>query len=247
MATKNRILEATADLLARSAEGDVSTRAVCDAAGITAPVLYHHFGDKEGLLTAVVDFGWEQFLAGKRDIAASPHHHVAEDLRTGWDNHVEFALANPNFYRLLWSPGVTSTSVSIREAYRLLREALNRGAARGQLRVPPEVATPMIMSAVVGACLSLIFHPELFDDEGFATTMRDTVIAAVVVPESAAPDDPGKATLVGERTLSSLAAELSTRVESEPPSLTEAELALLKQWLAKLTQQAPSIPHEVIQ
>ena len=53
MTVRTRILETAAGLLAQSADADVSTRAVCDAAGVTAPTLYHHFGDKDGLLAAV--------------------------------------------------------------------------------------------------------------------------------------------------------------------------------------------------
>ena len=62
MTVKTRILEAASELLARSADADIS--------GVTAPTLYHHFGDKEGLLAAVVDFGWATFLESKRRTAA---------------------------------------------------------------------------------------------------------------------------------------------------------------------------------
>ncbi len=83
---------------------DISTwAAVCEAAGVGAPALYRQFGDKEDLLAAVVDFGFEQCLASKR--AAVPSDDPVQDLRDGWHNHVEFALENPNHYRLLYSPG----------------------------------------------------------------------------------------------------------------------------------------------
>jgi len=62
MTVKTRILEAASELIAHSPDADISTRAVGEAAGVTAPTLYHHFGDKEGLLAAVVDFGWTAFL-----------------------------------------------------------------------------------------------------------------------------------------------------------------------------------------
>lgn len=65
--TRERILQVAADLVARSPDGDVSTRAVCEAAGVGAPALYRHFGDKEGLLSAVVDQGFDRYLATKRD------------------------------------------------------------------------------------------------------------------------------------------------------------------------------------
>src|SRR2546430_17543270 len=107
MTVRTRILEAAAGLLAESA--DASTRAVCDAAGITAPTLYHHFGDKEGLLAAVVDFGWAAFLETKRTVAAVVHEHVADDVRAGWDNHLEVARENPNLSKLMWSPAGAPT------------------------------------------------------------------------------------------------------------------------------------------
>jgi len=79
MTVKTRILEAASELLARSADADISTRAVSEAAGVTAPTLYHHFGDKDGLLAAVVDFGWAAFLDRKRTVAAVVHEHAVND------------------------------------------------------------------------------------------------------------------------------------------------------------------------
>jgi AcrR family transcriptional regulator len=61
--TRERILQAAARLLAESGGDPVSTRAVCAAAGVGAPTLYHHFGDKDGLLDAVVAYGFERYLA----------------------------------------------------------------------------------------------------------------------------------------------------------------------------------------
>lgn len=36
------------------------------------------------------------------------HEQVADDIRAGWDNHLEFARENPNFYKLMWSPAVAA-------------------------------------------------------------------------------------------------------------------------------------------
>src|ERR1700745_3049574 len=104
MTVRTRILETAAGLLAQSADVDLSTRAICDAAGVTAPTLYHHFGDKDALLSAVVSFGWPPFLETKRAVAAVVHDHVADDVRAGWDNHLEFARENPSFYQRMGQP-----------------------------------------------------------------------------------------------------------------------------------------------
>ena len=66
---KTRLLRAAAELLANSAGGAVSTRQITQLAGVTAPTLYHHFGDKEGLFDAVVAAGFEEYVAGERDFA----------------------------------------------------------------------------------------------------------------------------------------------------------------------------------
>src|SRR5690348_1857683 len=85
-----RIIEAAAALLAKSVDGGVSTREICDAAGVTAPTLYHYFRDKESLLRAVVDFGWSDFLKSKRNVAVVVHDHIGDDIRAGWYNHIDF-------------------------------------------------------------------------------------------------------------------------------------------------------------
>src|SRR5438034_59340 len=154
MPVKTRILEAASELLARSADADISTRATCEAAGVTPPTLYHHFGDKEGLLAAVVDFGWAAFLESKRKTAAVVHEHIADDIRAGWDNHVEFARENPNFYKLMWSPAVAANSAAVREAYQMLQERLELGGARGQLRGTAGTGARTAMAAVTGSVLS---------------------------------------------------------------------------------------------
>src|SRR5438105_1946220 len=187
MTVKTRILEAASELLARSADADISTRAVGEAAGVTAPTLYHHFGDKEGLLAAVVDFGWAAFLESKRTAAAVVHEHVADDIRAGWDNHLEFARENPNFYKLMWSPAVSPNSAAFREAFQMLYDRLELGAGREQLRVSVETGARMIMSAVTGAALSLISQPDLFCGQAFATQLREAVIASVTVGAEGLP------------------------------------------------------------
>ena len=230
MDVRTRILEAAADLLSRSADADVSTRAVCEAAGVGAPMLYRQFGDKEGLLSAVVDYGFEQYLASKR--AARPSADPVRDLRNGWDSHVRFAVENPNYYRLMYSPGLTVPPEAAAEAHRLLLGVLERCAAAGRLRVSPETAAQMVMSANAGIALSLISRPALYPDISVSDRVRDAMVGAVTRD---APADGGAGNAAGatpEARLAGAAATLGAQVRvSPPPGLTEAERALLQQWL----------------
>jgi AcrR family transcriptional regulator len=234
MTVKTRILEAASELLARSADADISTRAVGEAAGVTAPTLYHHFGDKEGLLAAVVDFGWAAFLESKRTVAAVVHEHIADDIRAGWDNHLEFARENPNFYKLMWSPAVSANSAAFREAFQMLYDRLEFGASRGQLGVSVETGARMVMSAVTGAALSLISQPDLFGDPTFATQLREAVIARVTVTTDSPSTGKRRTQATSAPTIATAASTLKSKLAAEETPLTAPEQALMEQWLTTL-------------
>lgn len=228
MDAREKILEAATNLLAKASAADVSTRAVCEAAGVGAPMLYRLFGDKAGLLAAVVDRGFEEYLASKR--AARPSDDPVADLRSGWDNHMRFALEHPNHYRLMYSPELTVPPAAAQEAHALLHGILERCAAAGRLTVPPALATQMIMSANVGAALSMLTRPEQYPDPQFSERLRDAVLDSLTRPaDTAEPSGPDNAVPVA-------AATLAARLRAEQaPRFTAAESALLEQWLDKLS------------
>ena len=127
---KMRLLKAAAELLANSAGGAVSTRQITQLAGVTAPTLYHHFGDKEGLFDAVVAAGFEEYVAGERDFA--PSGQPLEDIRRMWDNHVQFGLKQPELYLVMFGNiRPESRPAIVADAEALLEEMLTKAAAAG--------------------------------------------------------------------------------------------------------------------
>lgn len=225
MDTRTRMLEAAEALLDASPDADISVRAVCEAVGVGAPVLYRLFGDKEGLLRAVVDYGFDRYLATKR--AAPPSADAVEDLRSGWDTHVAFARAHPAVYRLMYSPALAAVPDAAAEALRLLREVVDRCAAAGRLRVSPDGAAQAIMAANVGVALSLVSQPDVYGDPDVSTRVRDAVHAALLVLESPVP---------ASSAVSVTALQLSAQLAASPDArLVPAELALLDVWLVRLS------------
>ncbi|MFF6787618.1 AcrR family transcriptional regulator [Streptomyces filamentosus] len=221
MNTETRILEAAAELLVDSPAGDISIRAVCEAARVGAPTLYRLFEDKDALLAAVVDHGFERYLASKR--AATPSGDPVQDLRDGWDAHVAFALAQPACYKLMYSPALAGRPDAAREAHRMLTAVIERIAAAGRLAVPVERAASMVMAANVGLALSLLYRPDANADPALSDAVRDAVVTAVTTPETA----PGPS--------ASPATTLRTRLgQAPPPGFTPAETTLLREWLGRL-------------
>jgi AcrR family transcriptional regulator len=224
---RDRILRAAARLIAESGGEPVSTRAVCAAAGVGAPTLYHHFGDKQGLFDAVAARGFEEYLASKR--AMAPSGDPVEDLRHGWDVHVEFGLTNPAFYTLMY--GTRRDTPAVREAYAILLGLIDAVARAGRLRVPVETAAQMVQAAGVGVVLFLIANGD--DGGGLSARTREAVLAAVTVPDDSSDDssdDPAP-----RDTRAAAAVALRAALATDPPSgLSPAEAALLAEWLDRL-------------
>src|SRR3982074_2812390 len=119
--TRRALIDAAAEVIARRGVEAASTREIYVRAGVKAPTLYHHFGDKQGLLDAVVTVAFERYLARKRALRATAG--PAADVRQGWDTHVAFARANPALYRLMWPEGKVDLTATALESPRELGQA----------------------------------------------------------------------------------------------------------------------------
>jgi AcrR family transcriptional regulator len=223
--TRQEILDVTAKLLEHTGAEEVSIRDVCQAAGITAPTVYHHFGDKKALLEAVAEEGFRRYLNAKR--RSRPAADPLVDLHRGWANHIGFGLEHPAFYRLMYGTPNAEERPAAREGHRILVGILDRLAEAGRLRLPPEEAATLIHTACVGTVLSLLSTPGAPRTEGLADRMRDAVFSAVLHQHTPADDhEPGTADLAR-----ALLATLSARRTTE---LTPGEHAILLELLHKL-------------
>ena len=92
---------AEAELEERGVEA-FSLRQVAKRAGVSHAAPAHHFGDAQGLLTALAAEGFRQFLAAQaaREALAAPDPH--DQLVAAGLGYVDFALARPALFRLLW-------------------------------------------------------------------------------------------------------------------------------------------------
>jgi len=220
---RQRILDATARLLATGGREAVSTRAVGAAAGVQAQTIYRQFGDMAGLFAAVADQAWARYLEQKR--AGERRADPVEDLVAGWDLHVDFGLANPALYKLIYGdPRPGEPSAISGEGHELLTGILRRVAAAGRLRIPVEAAAPMVYAASVGATFALIAaqgEGRLDAHAGLSLGLRDAVLAAVLTGPEA--DGVGPRALALKAALPAVADRFST-----------AEQVLLTEWLDRV-------------
>ncbi|MEU0395893.1 TetR/AcrR family transcriptional regulator [Streptomyces sp. NPDC006208] len=220
------MIEAAEQQLATSFDNDIATRAVCEAVGVTQPVLYRLFGDKRGLLDAVADHGFERYAALRA--AQEQTGDPVTDLRAGWDGHLAFAQEYPALYQLMFAPRPWSRSKARERVFDLLVAALVRCAAAGALTTEPRTAAQLILSANVGIALNHIATPALFDDPALSHRMRDAVFSQVLAEATARGEtDPLRSAAL--RLRAQLALVGTTALEP-------AETTLLERWLERITR-----------
>ncbi|MGI8880270.1 MAG: TetR/AcrR family transcriptional regulator [Jatrophihabitans sp.] len=232
---RERLLDATETQLVDSDDDDIATRAVCDAAGVSQPVLYRLFVDKRGLLEAVVERGYDRYVLDKetQQRTADP----VADLRAGWVHHMAFAEGHPAVYRLMFAPHPAGRPSARRRILDLLVEALQRVAAIGRLAVRPQVAAQAILSGNVGVALNRIAQPELYSDPQLSLRVRDAIFASLIIDATTEVGaGSGGLNPAVSPTLATTAIALSAQLGEHPPTtLVPEELALLSRWLDRLS------------
>jgi AcrR family transcriptional regulator len=239
--TRAQLIEVAANLLATQGPDAVTTRSVALAAGVQAPAIYRLFGDKNGLLDAVVEHGFATYLASKPPVGADADDPVA-GLRAGWDLHVGFGLANPELFRLMFTALRTPDGQAIAAAgEKVLRARVHRVAEAGRLRVTEQRAVDLIRATGTGVVFTLIDQPEDERDEALAGTAWESVGAAILTAPPApgtAPPAPGAAASPGPA-----AAAVTLRAALPGlTALTPAERTLLADWLDRITESQAAPP-----
>ncbi|MGW5360812.1 TetR/AcrR family transcriptional regulator [Actinopolymorpha pittospori] len=225
--TRERLLRAGLDLLARGGREALSTRAVSAAAGVQAPTIYRLFGDKDGLLDAVASYGYRDYLDRKQALGETDD--PVEDLRRAWDLNIEFGLSMPALYVMMFGEArKVEGSAARQEALVSLRGRIARVASAGRLRMSVDRATQLFHATASGLVLSQIAVPRTERDTALSAVCREHMLRAITTDEEDASAAP-------ESSIANRAVALHEALrEGGTPVLTAAETALLSEWLDRL-------------
>lgn len=178
MDTKERLAAAALAMIEAEGVTGFSTRAVCDKAGVTAPTLYHHFGDADALISAAVSRGFEQFLARKK--AQTHTRDPLADVMTGWDDYVAFARERPRLYAAMSARVMEGRRIAAaRDSRRHLEARLQRLAEVRPLALDiPALADVMWATAHAAALLCVTAAPRAPSAPAIGV-LRDAAYAAL--------------------------------------------------------------------
>lgn len=172
----------------------------------------------------MAEHGFAAFLATKH-VDPDPQDPI-EDLRAGWDVAIEFGLADPALFTLMYTEPTRTNSAAFKAGMEILMGRIRRLAAGGWLRVDEELAAQVIHATARGAVLTWLSLPQDRRDPALLTTLRESMVAAVTNQQPAV-QDPGPAGAAR-----ALRAALPGRT-----NLSNAEQHLLREWLNRLATE----------
>ncbi|MFI8790401.1 TetR/AcrR family transcriptional regulator [Streptomyces sp. NPDC055105] len=225
---RHRIVEAAVELLENGGPDAVSTRAVAAAAGMQPPAIYRLFGDKEGLLEAVAEHGYAQFLESKRAQLDPEPQGAVEDLRRGWDTVVEFGISRPELFAVMNRATSRGADMAHRAGLEILHGRVRRLAAGGWLRVDEELAAQIIQATGRGAVTTWHSTPAERRNPALLTALREAMVSATTRAEPTLPTEEPGATAA--------ARALRAALPDDADVLSDAEQHLLREWLTRLAE-----------
>lgn len=173
-------------LLAHGGRRAVSVRATASAAGLRQRHVTQLFGDTSGVLRAVAAQGLDRYA--RAEARADRLDDPVEDLRVGWDRHIEFGLANPELYALIWGEHlVPARAAEARKADRILRARVHRIEVAGRLSVSEADATWLVLAIGTGVTLALLASGQAPRELQAALLAREAVLSAITTDVRTSP------------------------------------------------------------
>ena len=146
----------------------VTVSSIVEEAGCTPPSLYHYWPKRELLLQEASARGWAQFRASQAG-AVADHHDPIERLRLRGRAYLNFALAKPALFRVLFleppAAGPTQAHPQGGKALHDLVTDVTEAMASGQLRPADPLTTALVLwSAMHGVAALWNATPNLPTD-----------------------------------------------------------------------------------
>ena len=177
---REKILSATAKIIATEGLDAVSIRHVCDKVGVKAPTVYYYFKDKDGLVEAVVGLAYKRYAKAQFDFV----NNVApmKALAKTWDVFFELVEKETDLWHAIIiahirqriPPEGFELFYSIAEIFKTLEE-------QGKLKHPYLISAEIFYANAYGLALVYISQGMTPNLKGHIAFSRDLTLKSLLV------------------------------------------------------------------
>ena len=174
---RRAILDATEELLLEAGGEAFGVRALATRCGYTAPTIYHYFGDKDGVIDALLEERFARLLAEVRIVPRADD--PLDNLRGLLRAYIRFAEANPTFYRLILTSrrnGADRLPPGVEAAVEVMMQPWEDLRAAGRLDVDPQVASQSLWGLMHGLTVLRAARP----DHEWAPDLTEIAVEAML-------------------------------------------------------------------
>lgn len=158
---RDKILDAAIELFSQKGSANTSIREICRCAGVGAPAVHYHFGNKDGLFEAVVEetldtTDFQAQLVKAVRAAKHPEHMLRAYIETYLD-HYPMQLCDIGLFvhdsMRLHEKSKQKTLEGLNGLYELAKEVIASGVSTGQYR---EVDVDTVAECILGMLDSFV-------------------------------------------------------------------------------------------
>jgi AcrR family transcriptional regulator len=184
---RRTILAATETLMVEKNGSDFSIRSLGERSGYSAPTVYHYFGDKDGLIDALLEERVAR-LAGQLE-RVEPTGDAQGDLRAMLLAYFKFSSENQTFTRLMWTlsrKGESRMPGAMSRVQNCIESALDRFGDTGELGSFDSRSAGQILWALAYGLVSLrITQPDFTLEDSLAERALDALFLGMAEMENA--------------------------------------------------------------
>ena len=159
----------------------LSLRQVARRAGVSHTAPYRHFADKEALLAAVAEEGFQEFskyLEQARDAESTP----LNQLQATGIAYVKYALRYPTHYRVMFgsyhadTDEGSSLTITANQSFQILVDLIETGQAKKEIKAgEPRLLALANWSLVHGLAMLLLDNHLGIDDDAVQPLIQQTI------------------------------------------------------------------------
>lgn len=183
--TRRIILDATEALLLEEGHERFSIRKLVARCGYSAPSIYHHFGDKRGLIHALLEGRTQKLVQQLQALPTAPS--PRERMRNFSRAFVRFGLEEPDHYWLMTTPiglDPSEPPESAEEARAILEAPLEELAAAGELACDAKTFGQALWALMHGMILLQNSRPEIEWADDLFDVSFDAICKGLLRPEN---------------------------------------------------------------